>query len=97
MLQRTIRAHGNFTEYVPLSLMFLIALEWMQALKGLLWMARYSIDTSSDCPCLGINTDLWPITGQGDRFFRNLASLCRRQSGLSLLQRAAIFLVQQRP
>jgi len=38
VLQRTIRAHGNFTEYVPLGLLFLVALEFMQAPTGLLWL-----------------------------------------------------------
>lgn len=38
VLQRTIRAHGNFIEYVPLGLMFLISLELMQAPTGLIWM-----------------------------------------------------------
>lgn len=38
MLQRMIRAHGNFIEYVPLGLLFLVALELMGAPIGLLWM-----------------------------------------------------------
>ncbi|MBI4782811.1 MAG: MAPEG family protein [Oscillatoriophycideae cyanobacterium NC_groundwater_1537_Pr4_S-0.65um_50_18] len=38
VLQRTIRAYGNFIEYVPLGLLFLVALEFMQASTALLWL-----------------------------------------------------------
>lgn len=38
VLQRTIRAHGNFIEYVPLGLLFLVALELMEAPIRLVWM-----------------------------------------------------------
>jgi uncharacterized protein len=36
VLQRVIRAHGNFIEYVPLGLLFLVALEFMRASTVLL-------------------------------------------------------------
>jgi len=34
-LQRKVRAHGNFAEYVPQGLLFLLALELMQLQAGL--------------------------------------------------------------
>lgn len=36
-LQRKVRAFGNFVEYTPLALLFLIALELMQAPSPLIW------------------------------------------------------------
>nr|WP_322744665.1 MAPEG family protein [Phormidium sp. LEGE 05292] len=46
VLQRKIRAYGNFTEYVPIGLLFSIALELMQASTGLIWMLG-AIDISN--------------------------------------------------
>ncbi|MGR3277429.1 MAPEG family protein [Acaryochloris marina NIES-2412] len=36
-LQRKVRAFGNFVEYTPLALLFLMALELMQAPSPLIW------------------------------------------------------------
>jgi uncharacterized membrane protein YecN with MAPEG domain len=38
MLLRKVRAHANFTEYVPLALLLIAALELMQAAAGLVWL-----------------------------------------------------------
>lgn len=38
ILQRKVRAHGNFAEYVPIGLLFLIALELMSSPSWLLWL-----------------------------------------------------------
>lgn len=38
VLQRKVRAYGNFTEYVPLGLLFVITLELMHAPTWLLWL-----------------------------------------------------------
>lgn len=37
-LQRKVRAFGNFTEYVPLGLLFVISLELMHSSSGVLWL-----------------------------------------------------------
>lgn len=69
VLQRTIRAHGNFTEYVPLSLMFLIALEWMQALKGLLWMLGTLLTLARIAHAWGLIQTYGPSPGRAIGFF----------------------------
>ncbi|MDV3002418.1 MAG: hypothetical protein N5P05_004073 (plasmid) [Chroococcopsis gigantea SAG 12.99] len=38
LLQRKVRAQGNFTEYVPLALLFILALELMNSSDWLLWL-----------------------------------------------------------
>jgi hypothetical protein len=38
VLQRKVRAYGNFTEYVPLGLLFIVTLELMHSPSGLLWL-----------------------------------------------------------
>ncbi|AFZ35429.1 putative relative of glutathione S-transferase MAPEG superfamily [Stanieria cyanosphaera PCC 7437] len=38
ILQRKIRAYGNFTEYVPLGLLFVLTLELMHSSPYLLWL-----------------------------------------------------------
>ena len=38
VLQRKVRSHENFTEYVPLGLLFLLSLEMIEAPSGLIWM-----------------------------------------------------------
>ncbi|MBW4542379.1 MAG: MAPEG family protein [Myxacorys chilensis ATA2-1-KO14] len=38
VLQRTVRAHANFTEHVPLALLFIIALELAPSPDGLVWL-----------------------------------------------------------
>lgn len=37
-LQRKVRAHGNFVEYVPQGLLFIVALELMRSPIWLLWL-----------------------------------------------------------
>ncbi|GAB1543115.1 hypothetical protein NUACC21_57890 [Scytonema sp. NUACC21] len=38
VLQRKVRAHGNFVEYVPIGLLFIIALELMDSVSWLVWL-----------------------------------------------------------
>lgn len=38
VLQRTVRAHANFTEHVPLALLFIIALELAPSPAWLVWL-----------------------------------------------------------
>ncbi|XPM53321.2 MAG: MAPEG family protein [Leptolyngbya sp. IPPAS B-1204] len=37
-LQRKVRAHGNFAEYVPQALLLIVVLELMQAQAWLIWL-----------------------------------------------------------
>lgn len=43
LLQRKVRAHGNFAEYVPHGLLFVLALELMQAQSWLLWLLAVTL------------------------------------------------------
>ena len=38
ILQRQVRVHGNFAEYVPLGLLFIVALELMHSETWLVWL-----------------------------------------------------------
>ncbi|BAY28918.1 hypothetical protein NIES2107_07560 [Nostoc carneum NIES-2107] len=69
VLQRTIRAHGNFTEYVPLSLMFLIALELMQAERVLLWMLGTLLIVARIAHTWGLIQTYGPSPGRAIGFF----------------------------
>ncbi|BAY60011.1 hypothetical protein NIES22_00680 [Calothrix brevissima NIES-22] len=69
VLQRTIRAHGNFIEYVPLSLMFLIALELMQADKRLLWMLGTVLIIARIAHAWGLIQTYGPSPGRAIGFF----------------------------
>lgn len=69
VLQRTVRAHGNFTEYVPLSLMFLIALELMQAQRGLLWMLGTVLIIARIAHAWGLIQTYGPSPGRAIGFF----------------------------
>ncbi|QKQ75166.1 MAPEG family protein [Nostoc sp. TCL240-02] len=68
-LQRTIRAHGNFTEYVPQSLIFLIALESMQAFNGLLWMLGTLLMLARISHAWGLIHTYGPSPGRAIGFF----------------------------
>ncbi|MBD1926451.1 MAPEG family protein [Trichocoleus sp. FACHB-90] len=69
VLQRTIRAHGNFTEYVPLGLLFLIALEWMQAASGLLWLLGATLILARIAHAWGLIQTYGPSPGRAIGFF----------------------------
>ncbi|HEY9908593.1 MAG TPA: MAPEG family protein [Thermosynechococcaceae cyanobacterium] len=69
VLQRTIRAHGNFTEYVPLGLLFLIVLEWMQAASGLLWLLGATLILARIAHAWGLLQTYGPSPGRAIGFF----------------------------
>ncbi|MBD2209776.1 MAPEG family protein [Nostoc linckia FACHB-104] len=68
-LQRTMRAYGNFTEYVPLGLMFLIALELMQAERGMLWMLGTLLIVARIAHAWGLIQTYGPSPGRAIGFF----------------------------
>lgn len=69
VLQRTIRAHGNFIEYVPLGLLFLVALEFMQAFTGLLWLLGATLLVSRIFHAWGVIETYGPSPKRAIGFF----------------------------
>lgn len=69
VLQRTIRAHGNFIEYVPLGLLFLVALEFMQASTGLLWLLGATLLVSRIFHAWGVIETYGPSPKRAIGFF----------------------------
>lgn len=69
VLQRTIRAHGNFIEYVPLGLLFLVALEFMQASTGLLWFLEATLIVSRIFHAWGVIETYGPSPKRAIGFF----------------------------
>lgn len=69
MLQRTMRAHGNFIEYVPIGLLFLVALELMQAPVGLIWMLGATLIVSRMAHAWGVIQVYGPSPARAIGFF----------------------------
>ena len=69
MLQRTIRAHGNFIEYVPLGLLLLVALEWEAAPSGFLWLLGATLILSRIAHAWGVIQTYGPSPGRAIGFF----------------------------
>jgi uncharacterized protein len=69
VLQRTIRAHGNFIEYVPLGLLFLVALEFMQASAAMLWLLGATLLVSRICHAWGVIETYGPSPKRAIGFF----------------------------
>jgi uncharacterized membrane protein YecN with MAPEG domain len=69
VLQRTMRSHGNFTEYVPLSLLFIIALELMQAQTSLLWSLGIILTLARIAHAWGLIQTYGPSPGRAIGFF----------------------------
>jgi uncharacterized protein len=69
VLQRMIRAHGNFIEYVPLGLLFLIALEFMQTPTGLLWLLGATLLVSRIFHAWGVVETYGPSPKRAIGFF----------------------------
>lgn len=68
-LQRTMRAHGNFIEYVPLGLLFLVALEFMQASTALLWFLGATLLVSRIFHAWGVIETYGPSPKRAIGFF----------------------------
>lgn len=69
VLQRTIRAHGNFIEYVPLGLLFLVTLEFMQASTVLLWALGATLIASRIFHAWGVIETYGPSPKRAIGFF----------------------------
>jgi uncharacterized membrane protein YecN with MAPEG domain len=69
ILQRKVRAHGNFAEYVPLGLLFIIALELMQEQTWLVWLLGGSLTLARIAHAYGVISKYGPSVGRAVGFF----------------------------
>jgi uncharacterized membrane protein YecN with MAPEG domain len=72
ILQRKVRAFGNFIEYVPLALLILLALELMGATTGLLWLLGISLTIARIAHARGVIGTYGPSPGRAIGFFLTL-------------------------
>ena len=69
ILQRKVRAHGNFAEYVPHGLLFVIGLELMQAQVWLVWLLGSMLTIARIAHAYGVITKYGPSIGRATGFF----------------------------
>ncbi|KAM3094641.1 MAPEG family protein [Phormidesmis sp. 146-12] len=69
LLQRKVRAHANFIEYVPIALLFLIALEFMKAAPWLIWMLGGILTITRIVYAWGVIQTYGPSPGRAIGFF----------------------------
>ena len=69
LLQRKIRAHGNFAEYVPHALLFVLVLELMQVQIWLLWLLGSSLSVARIAHAWGLIKTYGPSPGRAIGFF----------------------------
>ncbi|MBW4434625.1 MAG: MAPEG family protein [Pelatocladus maniniholoensis HA4357-MV3] len=69
LLQRKIRAHGNFAEYVPHALLFVLVLELMHAQTWLLWCLGSSLSVARIAHAWGLIKTYGPSPGRATGFF----------------------------
>ncbi len=68
-LQRKVRAHGNFVEYVPLGLLFIVALELMRSPNWLLWLLAITFTVARLIYAWGVINTYGPSIGRAIGFF----------------------------
>ncbi|MEA5502511.1 MAPEG family protein [Halotia wernerae UHCC 0503] len=69
ILQRKVRAHGNFAEYVPLGLLFVIALELMHSQIWLVWLLGGALTLGRIAHGYGLIKTYGPSLGRAIGFF----------------------------
>ncbi|MCP9886312.1 MAPEG family protein [Synechococcus sp. ATX 2A4] len=69
ILQRKVRAYGNFTEYVPLGLLFIIMLELMRSPCWMLWLLGSALTIGRVAHAWGLITTYGPSLGRAVGFF----------------------------
>ncbi|MBW4443126.1 MAG: MAPEG family protein [Plectolyngbya sp. WJT66-NPBG17] len=69
LLQRKVRAYGNFVEYVPLALLFILTLELMNAQSTLLWLLGSTLTISRIAHAWGLIRTYGPSPGRAIGFF----------------------------
>jgi len=67
-LQRKVRAHANFVEYVPLGLLFIVALELMHS-PWLVWLLGGTLTIARIVYAYGVITTYGPSVGRAIGFF----------------------------
>ncbi len=69
VLQRKVRAHSNFSEYVPLGLLFILALELMNSQTWLIWLLGSSLTLARISHAWGLITTYGPSPARAFGFF----------------------------
>ncbi|MEH2070236.1 MAG: MAPEG family protein [Nostoc sp.] len=69
LLQRKVRAYGNFTEYVPLGLLFVITLELMHSSPWILWLIGSVLTVGRIAHAWGSIATYGPSPGRAIGFF----------------------------
>jgi uncharacterized protein len=69
VLQRKARAYGNFTEYVPLGLLFVITLELMDSSPWVLWLIGSALTAGRVAHAWGLIATYGPSPGRAIGFF----------------------------
>jgi uncharacterized membrane protein YecN with MAPEG domain len=69
ILQRKVRAHGNFTEYIPLGLLFLIVLELNESPLWLVGLLGVTLTLGRVIYTYGVITRYGPSRGRAIGFF----------------------------
>ncbi|KAB8330602.1 glutathione S-transferase [Scytonema tolypothrichoides VB-61278] len=69
VLQRKVRAHGNFAEYVPHGLLFIAALELMHSPTWFLWMLGGTLTFARIAHAWGVIHTYGPSLGRAIGFF----------------------------
>lgn len=69
VLQRKVRAHGNFVEYVPIGLLFILALELMHSQTWLVWLLGGTLTVARIAYAYGVITTYGPSIGRAIGFF----------------------------
>jgi uncharacterized membrane protein YecN with MAPEG domain len=69
ILQRKVRAYGNFIEYVPIGLLFILALELMRSQSWLLWLLGCTLTIARIVHAWGLITTYGPSPKRAIGFF----------------------------
>lgn len=69
VLQRKVRAHSNFAEYVPHGLLFIVALELMHSQSWFLWMLGGTLTFARIAHAWGLIKTYGPSPGRAIGFF----------------------------
>ncbi|BAY75166.1 hypothetical protein NIES25_15840 [Nostoc linckia NIES-25] len=69
VLQRKARAYGNFTEYVPLALLFIMTLELMHSSPWILWLIGSALTVGRIAHAWGLIATYGPSPGRAIGFF----------------------------
>jgi uncharacterized membrane protein YecN with MAPEG domain len=69
LLQRKVRAFGNFIEYTPLALLFILTLELADAQRWLLWLLGGALTIGRITHAWGLIKTYGPSPGRAIGFF----------------------------